>query len=670
MKKEADKPTLADQILDPVPAGLTPSGVTKLCDDALTKADALLDEIHALENASDEQITFDAVLGRLDAIHFATGLGAGFPHLMAETHPDADVRAAARACEPRFDEFETNLMLDPKLAAAVFRLREKGEELDPPSARFLEHTERDLRRNGLNLPKEKQARLRELNDEITRTGQAFSTNIAEAKGAIEVSPSSLEGLPSEYVAAKLGSKLPNGKVVITTSYPDYFPFLRYAEDREAALRLYETFENRAASENLPLLDKLIRLREEKAHLLGYATWADYVIEPRMANDAKTVRDFLETVRDAIREPAEAELALFRQKQKELGRPVDPLYGSERLYLEEKLRASMFGLDSKELSKYFEVDSVKRGLLDVAAELYGLTIARIDAPTWHADVEVYELREGGEPLGRLYLDLYPRENKFQHAAVFGVRPSKRLEDGSRVLPIATLVCNFPPAVSGQPALLTHDEVVTFFHELGHVLHQLLTESPYAAFSGTSTARDFVETPSQMFEEWAYRREVLDRFARHHETSARIPDEIFEALLRSRGFGRALATQRQLFFSALDLEYHSRPSGFDTTEVLKEIHSQYQPFTFREGTHFQASFGHLVGYDAGYYGYQWALSLSRDVLTRFEKEGMMNEATARQWREAVLSKGGSEDETAMVEDFLGRKPNADAYIAFLRAGLATV
>src|SRR5690606_24960956 len=193
-------------------------------------------------------------------------------------------------------------------------------------------------------------------------------------------------------------------------------------------------------------------------------------------------------------------------------------------------------------------------------------------------------------------------------------------------------------------------------------------PYATFSGTSTARDFVETPSQMFEEWAYRRDVLDRFARHHETGAPIPDELFSALTRSRGFGRALATQRQLFFAALDLEYHTRPAGFDTTAVLKEIHEQYQPFAYLEGTHFQASFGHLIGYDAGYYGYQWALSLSRDVLTRFEREGMMNTKVAQDFREAVLARGGSEDETAMVERFLGRKPSPDAYIAFLRAGLS--
>lgn len=667
MKNAPPEPTLADRALDPVPPGLTAAGVSHLCDDALVRARALLDEIHAVAEAPDEP-SFEAVLGRLDAIHFATGTGAGVPHLMAETHPDAAVREAARACEPRFDQFETDLMLDAALAKAVDRVAARAEPLDGPSRRLLEHTQRDLRRNGLALPAEQQALLRALNDDITRTGQAFSLNLADAVDWIDVPPSSLAGLPDEWVDAKLAAKLPDGNVRVTTAYPDFYPFMKHAEDRDAALRLYAKFENRAAAANVPLLEKLIGLRERKAKLLGYATWADYVIEPRMAKDAKTVRAFLETVRDAVREPAARELALFRAKQRELGRPDEPLFPSERLYLEEKIRAERFGLDSKELRKYFEVERVKRGLLDVVSTMYGVAFRAVAVPTWHADVEAYDVVADGTPLGRVYLDLYPRENKFKHAAVFGIRPSKRMADGSRVLPSAALVCNFPRPAPGLPALLGHDEVVTFFHELGHALHQVFTESPYAAFSGTATARDFVEAPSQMFEEWAWRRDVLDRFARHHQTGAPIPDELFGALARSRGFGRALATQRQLFFAALDLEYHTRPAGFDTTAVLKDVYAAHQPFAYVDGTHFQATFGHLVGYDAGYYGYQWALSLSRDVLTRFEREGFFEPATAHDWRRTVLAPGGSVDETEMIERFLGRAPNPDAYIAFLKGGLA--
>ena len=213
-------------------------------------------------------------------------------------------------------------------------------------------------------------------------------------------------------------------------------------------------------------------------------------------------------------------------------------------------------------------------------------------------------------------------------------------------------------------MTHEDVSTFFHEFGHVLHHLLTKSELAAYSGANAVADFVEAPSQMFEEWTWSREVLDRFARHYKTGAKIPDDLFLAMHKSRAFGRGLATERQLFLALLDLEYHSREPGFDTTRVVEEVQKATNPFVFVKGTHFQSSFGHLIDYDAGYYGYQWALALSRDVLSRFTKEGLMNPATAASWRDEVLSKGGGIDERTLVARFLGREPNNDAYIAYLQ------
>jgi thimet oligopeptidase len=237
-------------------------------------------------------------------------------------------------------------------------------------------------------------------------------------------------------------------------------------------------------------------------------------------------------------------------------------------------------------------------------------------------------------------------------------------------MAVLECNFPkPEAGGPAALMEHGDVVTFFHEFGHVLHHILTQSELASYSGTSTVQDFVEAPSQMFEEWAWSRDVLDRFARHHTTGAKIPDALFEGMRASRSFGRALGTQRQLFLATLDMAYHSRDASqanapFDTTAVVAEVQKANDPFAYVPGTHFQSSFGHLVGYDGGYYGYQWALSLSRDVLTRFKHDGMLNTKTARAWRDEVLSKGGGDDEKAMLTRFLGREPNEDAYVQFLK------
>ncbi|HHH31419.1 MAG TPA: oligopeptidase A, partial [Polyangiaceae bacterium] len=266
---------------------------------------------------------------------------------------------------------------------------------------------------------------------------------------------------------------------------------------------------------------------------------------------------------------------------------------------------------------------------------------------------------GTRIGKFYLDLQPRDHKYKHAAMFAVRTAKKLRDGTRQTPIAALVCNFPEP--GEP--MGHDQVVTYFHEFGHVLHHLLTETELASVSGTNTARDFVETPSQMFEEWAWSRQVLDLFAKHRKTGAKIPAPMFDALTKSRRFGMALATERQLFLARLDLEYHVREPGFDTTKVLQEIHEEHFSFAYVPGTHFQSSFGHLIGYDAGYYGYQWALALAHDVLSRFKNEGLLNPTTAGDWRRKVLSKGGSLDERSLIEAFLGRPPSEKAYADFL-------
>jgi thimet oligopeptidase len=387
----------------------------------------------------------------------------------------------------------------------------------------------------------------------------------------------------------------------------------------------------------------------------------------MAKTPKAVRAFLEHVREAVKEPAKVEYAEMMKEHVALGgKATDTLPPSDRFYLEDRVRAKKYKFDSVELSHYFEVGAVTNGLLDITSKMYGLEYRQVPAKAWHPDVTAYEVYSGGKLIGKFYLDLYPRADKFKHAAMFGIRQAARLEDGTYQLPMAALECNFPKpgANADEPALMKHDEVVTFFHEFGHVLHHILTTSELATYSGANTVRDFVEAPSQMFEEWAWDRTVLDMFAKHYKTGAKIPDALFAGMTKSRSFGRALGTQRQIFLALLDFEYHSREPGFDTTAVVEELQKKTDQFAYIPGTHFQSSFGHLVGYDAGYYSYQWALSLSQDVLTRFKHDGMMNTTTAQAWRDDVLSKGGGLDEMSLVTKFLGRAPNENAYIAFLK------
>ena len=645
---------------DPVAAR---AGVEKLCDESLARANATLDEIRALDGRSGE-LTWDTTLGKLDRAHLAIRNAGDFNSLMAVAHPDDAVRERAKLCEPKTDKLETGLWLDPKLARVVKKYAAKNEPLDTARRRLLDRTIRDFHRNGLDLDPVGQQRLRILNEQITKLGLDFDSNIAASHLSVFAKPAQLEGLPKEWIV----SHPPNaeGKVEITTDYPDYFPVLQYAKDRALALELYKQFENRAADKNITVLDQILALRSEKAKLLGYNTWADYVLEERMAKTPQVVQTFLETVRTTVGKKASAELADLQQAHVKLGgNRADALPPSDRLYLEDQVRKAKYGLDSKEVSKYFEVSRVKEGLLAITSKMYGIQYRpAANAPTWHPDVEAMEITDAsGKVLGRFYFDLYPRDGKYKHAAVFGIRDTTKMPDGSRLMPIAAIECNFPKPGGAAPALMSHADAVTFFHEFGHVLHHLLSEASLATFAGTSVARDFVESPSQMLEEWAWSKDTLALFAKHHETNAPLPASLHAAMLRSRGFGRALGTQRQLYLAALDQAYHTRPVPMDTTQVLKDINDAYTPFKYVEGTHFQASFGHLIGYDAGYYGYQWALSIAEDMFTRFSKEGLLNPKTAADYRANVLAPGDSDDASALVTKFLGRAPSSAAYNAFL-------
>jgi len=654
---------LAPLDIDPVAFGLGPSGVEKLCDESLNRASALLEEVRVLDDGK-AALTWDGTLGKLDRAHLAIRNGGDFNSLMAVAHPDDAVRERAKLCEPKTDKLETGIWLDPRLARVVKKYAAKNEPLDTARKRLLDRTVRDFHRNGLDLDAVGQQRLRFLNEQITKLGLDFDSNIAASHMSVLAKPAQLEGLPKEWIT----SHPPNaeGKVEITTDYPDYFPVLQYAKDRALALELYKQFENRAADRNLPVLDQLLALRSEKAKLLGYNTWADYVLEERMAKTPQVVQGFLETVRTTVAKKASAELAELQQAHVKLGgNRADALPPSDRLYLEDQVRKAKYGLDSKVVSKYFEVSRVKEGLLAITSKMYGIQYRpAANAPTWHPDVEAMEVTDAsGKVLGRFYFDLYPREGKYKHAAVFGIRDTMKLADGSRLMPIAAIECNFPKPGGAAPALMSHADAVTFFHEFGHVLHHLLSEASLATFAGTSVARDFVESPSQMLEEWAWSKDTLALFARHHETNAPLPASLHAAMLRSRGFGRALATQRQLYLAALDHAYHTRPVPMDTTKVLADINDAYTPFKYIEGTHFQASFGHLIGYDAGYYGYQWALSIAEDMFTRFAKEGLLNPKTAADYRATVLAPGDSDEAVNLVTKFLGRAPSSAAYNAFL-------
>lgn len=641
----------------PLEACLSVAGVRSFSDRHLEQAQTLQQNIAALKDKP--VLTWDETFGAFDELHFTLSQAGSIPHLMAATHPEKDVRDAANESEPKISVFATELFLDKNVFQTLERFEKQQSESDPSRLRFMHETLNEFRRNGLALNEADQATLKELNKKLTDLGQEFDKNLAETL-SIKIKPEQLAGLSEQFIAQHQPGT--DGLVSITTDYPDMVPFMRDAKDREAVLELYKVNGNRCLA-NLPLLKEMIELRRQKAALLGHSTWADFVLEPRMAKDAKTVEAFLKDLHDGLIAPRDKELAILSETAKRLNLPQgNELRAADLSHLIEQATQERFKLDGQILSQYFEVNAVKHGILHVIEDLYGLRFEEQPKQGAHPDVETYNVLDKNEVIGILHLDLYPRPDKYKHMAVFGMRAGVK-NATQNILPMCSLVCNFPQSRDGAAALLTHRDVETFFHEMGHAMHNILGATALASQSGTSVAWDFVEVPSQLFENWAWDRAVLDRFAKHHLTGETIPQDLFDAMTASRTFGEAIATERQLFFATLDYTYHTAQAIEDTTKTFDELYPQFMPISRPTGTHPEASFGHLNGYDAAYYGYQWALAIAHDVASRFFAEGLMNPATGAAYREAILSQGDSADGYALVERFLGRKPNNEAYKKYL-------
>ncbi|MFL5407276.1 MAG: M3 family metallopeptidase [Myxococcales bacterium] len=572
-------------------------------------------------------------------------------------HPDAAMRDVAERCEQQVDALATRFSLDRGIYDALRELDPQGE--DPATRFYLHRTLRDFRRAGVDRDEETRKRVQALNEELVRIGQEFSRNIREDVRSVEVDPAELAGLPDDYVQAHPPG--PNGKVTITTDYPDYVPFLSYARSGEARERLWRVYRQRAHPKNLSVLTRMLEKRFELARLLGYPSWAAYVTEDKMIGSAQAAADFIGRIAAAAEKRAadDYQALLSRKRRDEPTAARVEAWDSQ--VLTEALRKERHGYDAQSVRPYFEMSRVQEGVLDVTARLFGLEYRRAaDAPVWHGDVTCYDVVERGTVVGRFYLDLHPREGKYKHAAQFTLQSGQA---GKR-LPEAALICNFPRPGS----LLEHSEVVTFFHEFGHLLHHLLGgRTRWAGISGVRTEWDFVEAPSQMLEEWCWDATVLRGFARRADTGEAIPADMVARMRAADEFGKGLRVRQQMFYAATSLEFHDRdPAGLDTTALAARLQERYTPFRHVDGTYFHESFGHLEGYSAIYYTYMWSLVIAKDLLGVFRREGLLNPVVASRYRRAVLEPGGGRPAAQLVQEFLGREASFDAFAEWLNAG----
>ncbi|NOT29868.1 MAG: Zn-dependent oligopeptidase, partial [Planctomycetes bacterium] len=532
---------------------------------------------------------------------------------------------------------------------------------DPVAARFLRHALRDFRRSGVDRDEATRARVRALQEELVVVAQEFDRNIVTGgrEFVIQEGVAGLAGLPADFVAAH--APRADGAIVLTTDPHVRMTFLTYAERADLRREYYLAANNRAVPQNLAVLSRLLAKRHELARALGYASWADYATEDKMTGSAANARVFLERLRGLVDERARFETAELLARKRLDDPRAERVYEWERAFLIERVKAERFRFDSLALRAYFPFARVKQGVLDTAALLFGLEFRRDpSAEVWHPSVECWELFEGGERRARIFFDLHPRAGKYKHAAMFPV------QDGlaGEVLPEAVLVCNFPEPRPGDPALLLHDQVTTFFHEFGHLLHHVLAgRGRWLSLAGIATERDFVEVPSQLFEEWAWDPGVLARFAHHVETDEPIPAELVRRLRAAEDYGKGLTVQSQLFLGLLALGYYEHdPRGRDLAAEMIELKQRVCCLPHTPGANFHASFGHLNSYSALYYTYLWSLVIAKDLLASFQPD-LMQAGPAVRYRRAVLEPGGARDAAELVREFLGRAYSFEAFERWL-------
>ncbi len=585
-------------------------------------------------------------------------------------HPDPTLRDAGRAISESADRFFNAYRVDRRVYEALGAIDLAAADTETRFA--VEKMRREMRRSGVELNAETREELTRLNDTIDRLSNEFAENIAKLVGTIDLSGAEeLEGLPDDYRSAHPAG--PDGSIRITTQYPDVLPVMAYARSSDLRRRTLHAFLNRAYPENIPVLDELLRRRYELAKLLGYPEFATYVTEDKMMKNPAAAHAFLDRVASTVRGQAAADLDLFlaRKRRDDPGAklldPWDANLWCWEGYYDAKVRSEQYGVDTKVLREYLPYPRVRDGLFALCERLFGLTFARIrPVDLWHPSVEAYDVTRNGRPLGRFYLDLVPRDGKFSHAAQFDVRCGI----GGMKLPHAALVCNFlDPKVPAEEARMQYNDVVTFFHEFGHLLHALFSGHGRWLYNTQSFVEwDFIEAPSQLFEEWARDPATLREFARHPGTGAPIPEEILVRLKAAESVGRASRWLIQVAYSAVSLDLYERdPAHLDTTGRFREVYGRYALLPPPDDCHFQAAWGHLTGYSAIYYTYTWSVVIARDLLQPFQEKGTLTDPeTARRYVEEILVPGGSRPAEELIRRYLGRPSDFRAFERWVLAG----
>jgi thimet oligopeptidase len=642
----------------------TTNEIRATLDQTISTGDKALDRIASTDL---KKVAFANTVGALDDIAYQISLTDDRFSVIRETSQDVGLRDAATQAAKELEEWSVGIDYREDVYKILKAYADGHPSLKGEDAKLLFETMRDYRRAGLDLPKPERDEVERMRKELSRLAIDFESNVTKAEKAVKFTKAELEGVPDGMLEQiKTGDDQYTVMANITVQYVTVMENARREETRK---RLLIEHDNLARKENIPLLEKILALRDDIAKKLGYKNWADYQTEIKMVKNAATAIDFLERLKTGLQPKFDVELEAYRQiKVRETGDPKAKINIWDWRYFSNQLKKEKYTVDAEQLRVYFPYQRVLEGMFNIYQTIFGLKFQRIDPPyKWVSDLQLYGVSDSktDEPLGLFYLDMFPREGKYNHFAQFGLIEGKRLDDGRYQRPVCALICNFPTPGKDKPSLLSHTDVETLFHEFGHAMHTILTQAKYARFSGANVPRDFVEAPSQMLENWVWDKRVLDSFAAdYRDPSKKIPAEILAKLKDSRLATEGTRYRRQLSFGLTDLKLHTEIHDNNAAEALplsdKILSDVFLPLV--PDTAFVAYFGHLMGYDAGYYGYAWADAIAADMATVFENapSGYFDQTAGRRLRAEIYETGDSRDVNISIEKFLGRKRSLDPFL----------
>ncbi|KDQ07822.1 hypothetical protein BOTBODRAFT_38504 [Botryobasidium botryosum FD-172 SS1] len=653
----------------------TPAELIELTKSAIAQSRAIHDKVAVLSSP-----TFNSVFVPLAYSEAAFGTVTNHVCFYQSVSTSKELRDASNEAEKLVRDYgiESSMRLDvfEAMLKAKKNVEVTGQVLTSEETKLLNEMIRDGRRSGLALPEEQRTKLMELRKELSQTCLEFTKNFNEENGTIEFTLEELKGVPDDVISGypkveREGSS--EALYTVTFKTPDIFPIFQRAQNPDTRRRAYQAYESRLAI-NVPLLKKVIGLRRRCATLLGYKTWADYVEEPKMIKTGQAVVKFLDNLEQRLRPVGLKELNnLIHLKNEEEAAhkyenapPTEVFHLWDYRYYDRLFTEKTLDLDDSLVKEYFPVNVVVPEILRIYQTLLSVRFEEAEGETWHPDVQYYNVWNAAdnEFMGSVYLDIYPREAKYSHAAIFTLVDGYDKPDGSRHYPACAMVANLSKPTSSKPALIRHNDVVTFFHEMGHVFHKLLSKTRFSRFHGSRVARDFVEAPSQMLENWCWEPSVLTKMSSHYETKKPLSDELIDKLIKSRFVNIGLFFLRQIFFGKFDIKVHTDMSEEDVDYSqlwcdMREAISLVK--TGDKITPGEGTFGHIVGgYDAGYYGYAYSLVYAYDMYETVFAADPMSPAAGKRYRDEILLPGGSRDEMESLKAFLRREPNADALL----------